>query len=220
MKNLLEIAISQLGIKEVSGSGSDQTIVSYAKSAGFEWVNNDETPWSSIFINWCAKEAGLKRSNKLMARSWLTVGITVDYPEPGDLVIFSRGKTDSWQGYVGLFMGYDEEGERIYTLGANPGNQVSITAYPKSKLLGFRRLTIDKEYEVPNATLRLGNTGEAVKNLQYCLRLVGFNPGTTDGVYGNRTVETIRNFQASGKLEINGVYCINTAAYLKDILKG
>ena len=218
MNNLLEIASSQIGVKEISGSNHNQTIVNYAKDTGFEWINDDETPWCSIFMNWCAQKAKLSSSKKANARSWLTVGMPVNYPEPGDVVIFWRGSINSWQGHVGIFMGYDQAGERIYTLGGNQGNQVSITAYPKSKLLGFRRLSAASSISLPQAPLKKGDTGEEVKKLQDSLKLIGFNPGTSDGIFGEKTAAAIIQMQATGQLETDGVYGENTASLLSDLL--
>jgi len=52
--SILKVALSQYGVKEITGRNHNKTIVDYAKESGFEWVNDDETPWCSIFINWVA----------------------------------------------------------------------------------------------------------------------------------------------------------------------
>jgi uncharacterized protein (TIGR02594 family) len=64
MDKILKLAIAELGQKEISGPQDNPTIVNYAKEAGFAWVDDDETPWCSIFVNWVANKAGLKGSNK------------------------------------------------------------------------------------------------------------------------------------------------------------
>ena len=96
MNKFLKLALSQIGQKEIKGVRNNQTIVNYAKESGFKWVNNDETPWCSIFINWLCLKAGLERSNNATARSWLKVGDEVVIPEAGDIVIFKRGNS-TWQ---------------------------------------------------------------------------------------------------------------------------
>tara|TARA_B100001109_G_scaffold248148_1_gene238662 strand:- start:3741 stop:4331 length:591 start_codon:yes stop_codon:yes gene_type:complete len=192
MSKLLTLAMQELGVKEISGPEDNPTIVNYAKESGFDWVNDDETPWCSIFVNWCAKKANLKGTNKANARSWLTIGSAVDFPELGDVVVYWRGSVDSWQGHVGFFIGYDQSGDRIYTLGGNQGNQVSITAYPASKLLGFRRLGATSTYTLPQPVLKEGDTGKQVMLLQDSLKLVGFNPGTSDGVFGAKTTLALK----------------------------
>lgn len=85
MDKILQIAVAELGQKEITGPQYNPTIINYAKEAGFTWVDDDETPWCSIFVNWVAKKAGLKASGKANARSWLLEGLNVDTaPEPGD----------------------------------------------------------------------------------------------------------------------------------------
>lgn len=218
MSNILEIAASQIGVKEIKGADDNLTIVNYAKESGFEWVNDDETPWCSIFVNWCAQKANLKSTKKANARSWLAIGIPTETPEPGDVVIFWRGKIDSWQGHVGFFLGFDHSGERIYTLGGNQGNQVSITAYPKDKLLGFRRLTATNSFSLPKPELNMGDTGEEVKKLQDSLKLLGFKPGTSDGIFGNKTKMALIQLQASGNIDVHGVFDKETADYLMEVI--
>lgn len=143
MKTLLEIALSQYGQKEIEGSRDNQTIVGYAKEAGHSWVNDDETPWCSIFMDWCAIMAGVERTRKANARSWLEVGEKVDVPQTGDVVVFSRGNNPR-SGHVGIYIAHHiiEDGKTnfIYVLGGNQSNQVKISLYDGMKVLGFRRL--------------------------------------------------------------------------------
>ena len=69
MSELLKIATSQLGQKEISGPEDNPTIVNYAKEIGLSWINDDETPWCSVFVGWCALKAGLSYSKSALARS-------------------------------------------------------------------------------------------------------------------------------------------------------
>nr|WP_319265328.1 TIGR02594 family protein [uncultured Draconibacterium sp.] len=137
-QKLVEIALSQYGVKEIAGERNNMTIVNYAHEAGHTWVDDDETAWCSIFVDWAAMKAGLERTHKANARSWLNVGEVPAYPQMGDIVIFRRGNSN-WQGHVGIFINIDEDG-LINVLGGNQGNQVSIRLYRDKDLLGFRRL--------------------------------------------------------------------------------
>ena len=139
MKTLIEIALAQYGIKEIAGAANNRTILDYAKESGFEWVNNDETPWCSIFANWVALKADLPRSLNATARSWLGVGREVHNPELGDIVVFRRG-TSAWEGHVAFYI--NEEDGFINVLGGNQSDQVRIAAYNKANLLGYRRLSL------------------------------------------------------------------------------
>lgn len=140
MKTLLDIALSQYGVTEIRGSKHNPTIVSYSDEIGYKGIIDDETAWCSIFINWCALKAGLERSGKLNARSWLSVGQEIKEPQTGDVVVFWREKPNSWKGHVAIFINYSEDGKYINCLGGNQSNQVCIKPYKASQLLGFRRL--------------------------------------------------------------------------------
>lgn len=141
MNKLIEIALTQYGIKEISGSSHNPEVLKYFKESGFEYVNDDETPWCSGFINWVCHKANYERTDKLNARSWLDIGMAVreEAPEMGDVVVFWRGANpNGWQGHVALFVSEDES--NYFVLGGNQSNMVCIKPYSKSKLLGFRRL--------------------------------------------------------------------------------
>ena len=140
MSKLLNIALREQGVREVKGEVHNPRILQYAKDIGQSWVQDDETAWCSIFINWCALKAGVQRSGKLNARSWLKVGIVIRIGDqkPGDVVIFWRGSKFSWKGHVALYIG--EDNDYYYVLGGNQGNMVKVAAYAKTRLLGFRRI--------------------------------------------------------------------------------
>lgn len=220
MDNLLKIAFAELGEKEIEGPEHNPTIINYAKEAGFDWINDDETPWCSLFMNWVAKNAGLQTSDNLNARSWLHVGFVADQkPEPGDIVIFWRESRESWKGHVGIFLGCSKDGSRIYCLGGNQGNQVSVSGYPIESVLGFRRLTAIAAMIVPDKILRSGDTGDDVKYLQDALKLAGIDCGTSDGIFGPLTFNAIKELQSrKNHLKVDGVFGTNTRNFLLEIL--
>jgi hypothetical protein len=67
--------------------------------------------------------------------------------KPGyDVVVLKRGSGKqpgpdviNAPGHVGFFAGY-EYGNKIYLLGGNQGDTVSIAAYDTNRVLGIRRL--------------------------------------------------------------------------------
>jgi len=207
MGTLIHIASREIGTKEIAGAQHNPRIVNYAKEAGFTYVNDDETPWCSFFMNWVAKKAELESTGKGNARSWLNVGIPVVNPEPGDVVIFWRESPNSYKGHVGVFMGYSQDHSRIYTLGGNQNNQVGETAYSTSQLLGFRRLRPIKKKTLSRKVLRRGDKGVEVVDLQDALKLCGFQPGTSDGDFGPKTEAALRLFQSTkSHIPIDGVF--------------
>ena len=113
MNKLIEIALSQYGVKEITGASHNPTVVQYFREIGHSWVKNDETAWCSAFANWVVKQAGLKGSGRLDARSWLLVGEKTDTPQLGDIVVFWREKPTSWKGHVGFYIGHSENQSMI-----------------------------------------------------------------------------------------------------------
>ena len=135
---LLNIALSQYGIKEVPGEENNPEIMKYFREIGHDWVQGDETAWCSAFVNWCAKRRGFEYSGKLNARSWLKVGAKVNTIGSADIVVFWRESKDSWKGHVAIPIREDDG--YIWCLGGNQSNMVRISAYPKGRLLGYIKL--------------------------------------------------------------------------------
>ena len=142
-----ELAQRFVGIKEVDGSTSNPQILAMLR-LNDTWPDDDAVPWCSAFTNYVAWLLRLPRSKSLRARSWLLIGEVIDLQdaEPGfDIVVFKRGSGSQpgpsvidAPGHVGFYAGVD--GTKILVLGGNQGNSVSLSPYPKSRLLGVRRL--------------------------------------------------------------------------------
>jgi uncharacterized protein (TIGR02594 family) len=94
--------------------------------------------WCAAFVNASLGHAGVEGTGKLNARSFLDWGQPVEQPRRGDVAVFSRGDPNGWQGHVGFFDGYNEDGT-IRVLGGNQGDAVSYANYSPNALLGFRR---------------------------------------------------------------------------------
>lgn len=219
MSQLIEIASREIGIRELPGDLHNERIVQYANEAGFENISRDESHWCSYFMNWVAHKAGLKKSNSGMARSWLRVGRPVDKPLPGDIVIFWREAKNSTKGHVGIFMGFAQGSKKIYVLGGNQGDSVSIKPYLKSRLLGYRRLGPAGPMEVPNRDLYYGDYGPAVVKLQEALSHTGFFFELADGQFEDLTEQAVKDLQSTTALEINGYFDEPTRDYLMELLK-
>lgn len=206
----------EAGTKEIEGPLSEERILKYAEDTGFVTYSNDDTAWCSLFVNWVAHKSNHERSKSLAARSWLKVGQFVDAPEPGDIVIFWRERVSSWKGHVGIFVGYSRDSSRIYCLG---GNQVSISAYPSERLLGFRRLKPLVKIKFNRKNIAIGASGLEVIKLQNALNQIGFSPGTVDGVFGSKTKSAVQIFQSSfDDLDVTGVVNKETKARLIELL--
>jgi uncharacterized protein (TIGR02594 family) len=138
MEELLLLVLKHYGIKEVLGPQANPEILAMFAEIGFDWVKDDETAWCSASLNYFCKKLNYQRSGKLDARSWLKVGTEVTTPQLGDIVVYWRNDPNGWEGHVGIYI--SEDNGMIYTLGGNQGNMLGISTYPKSKVLGYRKL--------------------------------------------------------------------------------
>ena len=59
-------------------------------------------------------------------------------------------------------------------------------------------------------TFKLGSKGACVKTLQNILRSRGYSPGTSDGVFGEKTKAAVICFQVASKLKADGIVGPNT----------
>jgi uncharacterized protein (TIGR02594 family) len=108
-------------------------------------VDPKRTEWCAAFANAVLKETGVPGSESvsdypLTARSFLQWGEEVKEPQPGDIIVFPRGKV-AWQGHVGFYIKSQTiDGiEYYYILGGNQSNKVSIDLYRASRALSIRR---------------------------------------------------------------------------------
>ena len=137
MTDLFNTALNYYGIKEIKGSEHNEVITKMHEAVVGNALS-DETPWCSAFMNWICKECGYPVTRSLAARSWLEIGELVQEPYRGCLVVFWRRSPKSWQGHVGLYVREDED--NIWVIGGNQNNMVKITAYSKTRLLGYIEL--------------------------------------------------------------------------------
>lgn len=138
-KTAYALASEEVGMREVQGPRHNPEIVQMFAEVGHSWVKDDETAWCAAFIGAILQRAGLPSTRKLNARSYLEWGEAVDLADaqPGDVVVFSRGNPNGWQGHVGFFV--KRAGAHIEVLGGNQSNAVNVARYPVSRLLSVRR---------------------------------------------------------------------------------
>lgn len=115
----------------------------------FLGVDPRRTEWCAAFVNSVLAATGTVGSSSvseypLLARSFLLWGVPVDHkhedPQPGDVVIFPRGR-QSWQGHVGFYVNTVVLDGREYwqILGGNQSNSVSLDLRPPERVLAVRR---------------------------------------------------------------------------------
>ncbi len=128
------IAKAELGVKEIPGAADNPRIVEYHAATSLK-ASDDETPWCSAFANWCMAEAGINGSGSAAARSWLSWGDPCE-PRPGCIVVLWRVAPDAPTGHVGFLDSLD--GDRVWILGGNQGDKVSVAAFPVARVLAYR----------------------------------------------------------------------------------
>lgn len=142
MNKAFEIALGEFGQHGVVGEIDNPKILNYFKVAGFSGIKDDETSWCAGFVNYCFEVIGVTGTRSLAARSFLSFGVTAAKPILGDVVVLWRMRPDSWFGHVGFFV--RETATTVFILGGNQDNSVSIKEFPKSRVLGYRRMTTEK----------------------------------------------------------------------------
>lgn len=141
----MEYAYGEYGVREVRGNRDNARIVTYLASVGLSH-HHDETAWCSAFVNWCVEQAGLTGTGRANARSWLNWGgFCLGFPHYGCITILWRVRRNGWQGHVGFYVGQIKD--KIFLLGGNQGNSVSIKPYGIDRLLGYRW---PADYELAN----------------------------------------------------------------------
>lgn len=137
-------AVARADIREVSGSGSNPTIVQWLEALIPGFQGSDATAWCSAFVWRVTKSAGADLeeggSPNAAARSWrkLGIGIPLQNAMPGDIAVLSRPGGLSWHGHVTIFCRQTKR--HIVGLGGNQRNRVCFGRYPISRLLEVRRL--------------------------------------------------------------------------------
>lgn len=152
----LTAARGELGVREVRGRTANPKIVAYFKASGHGGIVDDETAWCAAFVNWALWKAGIRGTMALNARSFLKWGKECK-GTPGAVVVFSRGSSN-WQGHVGFWLG--ESGHMVRVLGGNQSDGVTVSMYPKARIVGIRwPATLGASKTIKAAMTGTGTTG-------------------------------------------------------------
>lgn len=137
-----------VGIHETAGATSTPLVLAMLR-LDTSWVEDDQTAWCSAFVNFVCFLLGAPRSRSLAARSWLLVGTSIPLTDArvgSDVVVLTRGNKPpgadviAAPGHVGFYAGQDAA--NVFLLAGNQGDAVNIAPFPKSRILGIRRLAI------------------------------------------------------------------------------
>ncbi|MEU5881050.1 peptidoglycan-binding protein [Spirillospora sp. NPDC047279] len=149
----------------------------------------------------------------------------VDRAKPGDIVFFDWGSSNSigaidHVGVVEKVLG----GGRLQTIEGNTGDACKRRVRSASAIAGYGRPAYSPyrwSGKAPEPTLRRGDIGDRVRDLQNALMKVGESLPKfgDDGDYGVETENGVKSFQRKHDIsETSGVYGSKTAAALKKAL--
>lgn len=138
MAAAFQFALAEFGERQLEGDRDNPRVIEYLNSTHLSPVSNDDIHWCSAFVNWVFGELQVEGTGSPRARSWETWGdAVIDTPQPGDIVVLSRGKNPAL-GHVGF---YDFGGPgQICLLGGNQNDSVNKTTYPEKRLVTIRTL--------------------------------------------------------------------------------
>ncbi|MCL5270484.1 MAG: peptidoglycan-binding protein [bacterium] len=181
-----DFAVTQTGTTEWRARKQDNPeVVKYFNATALK-SSNDETSWCSAFVNWCAMQAKMERSNSAAARSWHDgrgVGLNVTAaPQRGDVVVFRRkcGECHKYscecppsrrfnKGHVAFFEEFADGGKKVRVLGGNQADpaavrpsadKVCVADHDATDILSIRRLRrLDEKGQViPGSAAAAGST--------------------------------------------------------------
>ncbi|GAA2617775.1 CHAP domain-containing protein [Actinomadura fulvescens] len=149
----------------------------------------------------------------------------INKAKPGDIVFFDWGNSNTigaidHVGIVEKALG----GGRVQTIEGNTGDACKRRVRSASSIAGYGRPDYTPyrwNGKAPAATLRRGDIGDRVRDLQNALLKVGerLPKFGADGDYGTETVDAVTSFQRKNNIsETAGVYGTRTAAALQKAL--
>lgn len=131
----LGAAWAEFGVRETPGEADTPEILSYFREVGDTSAETEATPWCAAFAGAMLKRAGYAGTGSLLARSYLGWGEALTEPRLGAVTVLSRGD-DPTAGHVGFYLG--EAQGKLFLIGGNQGDAVTVAAFDKARLLGLR----------------------------------------------------------------------------------
>ena len=143
---------------------------------------------------------------------FLTAGEYI--PQPGDWVFFTW-TSDENTSHVAMVEYCTQDAQGRVTLHVIEGNNPSAVARNTYAISDKRILGYGTVHDVADWTMRHGNSGRKVSELQQKLIYLGLLPeGSDSGYYGDLTTEAIRQYQIANGLKESGIANISTQALI------
>lgn len=174
------------------------------------------------FTHWCLERVGISITGQAVGTQWSGD----NWAEKGDIAampdlvccVFIRKSDGAWS-HTGLHVC---GGRIIHCSGEVKEDTVGGSrswnhyAIPKG-LYTDEELRKAHEGRPIMRTLRKGDSGDDVRQLQAMLNGIGYNCGTADGIYGSKTVDAVKRFQRDFGLNVDGVAGPETQKRLSEV---
>jgi hypothetical protein len=160
------------------------------------FYDGQKTALCAALANWFKQEKRFYKSN----------------PQAGDIVFFKFGAGGNWTNHVGLVESVNADGS-VNTIEGNTstGNDCNggavMRRIRRSGIMGYGRPAYDNCTGATSdyPTLRVGSKGAMVTMLQQRLTSAGYGCGKIDGIFGTKTLEAVKAYQAEHGLTVDGV---------------
>lgn len=137
LPNWLQIALGELGVKELPPPQSNPRIEEYHASTSLGRASQD-VPWACSFVSWVLEQSHVPGNLKsARCADYLNFGISISEPKQGAITILgSTGIPEARSGQAGFLLKADAE--TVTVVAGNVDNQVAIVNYPRNRVRGFR----------------------------------------------------------------------------------
>ena len=125
----------EFGVLEGAGDANNPIVLAYYADAGHPTITTDSVAWCAAFVGAILERSGQSSTRSLLARSYLGWGTELIIARLGAIAVLTRG-ADPGAGHVGFLVG--ETDDHLILLGGNQSDAVSVAAFPRDRLLGFR----------------------------------------------------------------------------------
>lgn len=156
------------------------------------------------FTHWCVLKAGIDITGGYVARQWSDN----NWDAKGEIAFIPECVCCVFtgdMGHTGLYVG---GGRVLHCSGEVKDDTLSGRDWQKWAIPKGLYTPEELAKLVKGAFTRMlkkGMKGEDVQTMQVYLNALGYNCGTADGIFGNKTVEAVKAFQSAEGLTVDGI---------------
>jgi uncharacterized protein (TIGR02594 family) len=136
-KPWFDLALTKKGLHE---KRDIEKLKQFLRSDGKTLGDPSRLPWCGDLVETCIALTLRNEPlppNPYLARNWLKFGRGVERTL-GAVLVFWRGSRNGSSGHVGFYAGESRDGKRLYVLGGNQSDTISVVPLGADRLLGAR----------------------------------------------------------------------------------